>query len=128
MRPIGLIHFGHCAAEIGMILVRKKSEEFCMQERRQSQRHGVSAEFLGRELSLAGSPRPSAPVIRGNIKDISKGGLCLLTKRRIREACLIRGETILPNTTVGLPSILRVCWVQQVAKGTQYRTGLQFLF
>ena len=99
-----------------------------MRERRQNERHSVSTEFLGRELPFAGNTRASVSLIRGTLTDISKGGLCLLADRPIKECCLIRGETVLPNVPVGVPSILRVCWVQRVAKGTQYRTGLQFLF
>lgn len=98
-----------------------------MRQQRHGVRHLFSSAFRGRELSSLGSLQRSKQIIRGEIQNISSGGLCLLTNQRIKESSLIRGEIILPDVPVGVPSLMQVRWVGQVAKGSRYKVGLQFL-
>jgi hypothetical protein len=97
-------------------------------ERRHDPRHLLSARFVGRELSLVGSPLESRKILQGEIQNMSLGGLNLLTSQRTRESSLIRGEIVFPNLPVGVPSLMRVCWVRRAGTNSQYRMGLQFVF
>lgn len=98
-----------------------------MRQERHGARHVFTTAFRGREISAVGRPRRSRGIIRGEIQNISSGGLCLLTSRPIKESCTIRGEIILPGIPVGVPSLMQVRWVEQAAKGSRYKVGLQFL-
>jgi len=97
-------------------------------DRRQDLRHPLSARFVGREVSLLGGPQDSRKILEGEIQNMSLGGLNLLTSQRTREASLIRGEIVFPNLPVGVPSLLRVCWVRRDGTKVRHRIGLQFVF
>jgi hypothetical protein len=96
-------------------------------EKRQQPRHRYSTLFRGRELSVAGTAKGSGRLIRGNVHDISSGGLSLLTGQPVKKSRLIRGEIQLPDIPVSVPLLMRVRWIQRSPKGSQYRIGLQFL-
>lgn len=94
-------------------------------ERRQDQRHPISNILEGQVLSVTGTPNQK---IRGRLHDISRGGVCLLTNRRAKVSDLIRGSFALSGgVPAGVPSLMRVSWVQRQSKGPRYRIGLQFL-
>jgi hypothetical protein len=76
---------------------------------------------------MAGTATGSGRFIRGNVHDISFGGLSVLTRQRVKKSCLIRGEIQLPDSPVSVPLLLQVRWKQRSQKGSQYRIGLQFL-
>ena len=96
-------------------------------EKRQNQRHAISRQVRWAEISPVGTPGETARTIRGELQDISSGGVCLLTSHPLEESCLVRGSIPLAEVPVSLPSLMRVCWVQRVPKGARYRVGLQFL-
>lgn len=86
----------------------------------------MSARFVGRELSLVGNPLESIKILEGEIQNMCLGGLNLLTNQRTKEFSLIRGEIVFSNLPVGVPSLMRVCWVRRAK--SQYRIGLEFVF
>jgi len=93
-------------------------------DRRQNPRHPISSIFDGKELPITGT---SNQKIRGRLHDISTGGICLMTNRPVKVSGLIRGSFVLSGAPVGVPSLMRVCWVQRHSKGARYRVGMQFL-
>lgn len=96
-------------------------------ERRQNLRRDFSGEFKGRRLSPTGVIDAAAELFRGKIHNVSEGGICLGVDHRLSPFDLIRGEVILPNVAVGIPSLLQVRWTKQMSNRPQYRVGLQFL-
>ena len=70
---------------------------------------------------------PPKRVIRGQVQDISAGGLCLLTKESMEVSYLLRGEIFFPESPAPIPTLMRVQWSQESLEEDGYRIGLQFL-
>src|SRR5215469_6482263 len=92
-------------------------------EKRQNPRHPISQRVAWTEISSIGTTR----TIRGQLHDISSGGVCLLTSQRMEESRFVLGSISLSNVPVKLPSLMRVCWVKRMPKGIRFRVGLQFV-
>jgi len=95
-------------------------------ERRQDSRYVLSAPFRGQELSVVGT-RQSSRRFEGRIHNISAGGVKLVTSRRTKSSALIRGEFLMPNVPIGVPSLMQVRWIQRAGASSRYEIGLQFL-
>lgn len=96
--------------------------------KRRDPRYPVAFKFKGMEVSLLGTARGRHRPIRGEIQDISAGGLSLLSDRPVEEFRLVRGEVLLPRARVGIPTLLQVRWRQHSGTRPRYRMGLQFVF
>jgi PilZ domain len=96
-------------------------------ERRRGWRYMVTTKFVGRELSSSGTSATSKAIIRGQIQNISAGGLRMITNQAIKKFALIRGEVSLHNLPVGVPSIMEVRWTRRLAGGARYELGLRFV-
>jgi hypothetical protein len=63
----------------------------------------------------------------GNSKDISQGGLCLHTKRKLTAGTIIRLEFDLPgDKPQHIEALGRVCWQRSVEEDN-FATGIKFL-
>jgi hypothetical protein len=96
-------------------------------ERRRHLRCAFSSNFRGTALSSAGGTDPSRETVHGRIQDFSEGGLSVIADRKLNQFEVIRGEIMLPNMSIGVPSLLQVRWVRPTTKKSHYRAGLQFL-
>ena len=97
-------------------------------EKRRDPRHPVAFKFKGIEVSLLGTATGRRRPIRGEVQNISAGGLGLLSDRPVEEFRLVRGEVLLPRARVGIPTLLHVRWRQPSGTRSRYRMGLQFVF
>jgi hypothetical protein len=95
-------------------------------ERRRFARHSLAAKLKGGDLLL----RPSKEghrVVRGHIRNISAGGLCLLINRPAKESYVLRCELPLPGIPASIPTLMQVRWSRQAPGKHCYLIGLQFL-
>lgn len=100
-------------------------------EKRRDSRYPVTWELRGKSL------RPLEPASRvqvepnrdlhGRITDVSAGGLCLLTDADANLSGPVRCEIVVPELTVGIPTLLQVRWTQRDVSNHTNRVGLQFL-
>lgn len=75
---------------------------------------------------LVGLPnREPGSAIRGQIQNISGGGVCLVSKRFIAEQSLIRCEIAVSGIGAAIPTLMRAAGLQRSTKS--YKTGLQFV-
>ena len=95
-----------------------------MQELRRSARYSVACTVSARELSDAGDVQKD--VIRGELRDISKGGFCLMSGHPYQVSSVLRCEIFFPDFPVGVPTLARVRWIRQESQ-SEFRSGLQFL-
>jgi hypothetical protein len=97
------------------------------QPQRQHRRFPYSLELRGSKLASLGA-RPDEPKdpFRGWTQNISRGGICLLSKRSIPASTLVRCEIEAPGKHVAIPTLMQVGWTQKTPTGT-YKTGLRFL-
>ena len=101
------------------------------QERRLHRRYVVAWGLKGKVLTAMEEDgtvvdRPSAD-IRGEISDISGGGLCLVTSEKTDPKTAMRCEIFAPHVPVGIPTILQVRWVHENVGGRMYTLGMQFV-
>jgi c-di-GMP-binding flagellar brake protein YcgR len=100
-------------------------------ERRVNARYPVAWELRGKSLRAIepGSDDQfrSSRDLHGRVADISAGGLCLLTDDEADLAGPVRGEIVVPQLSVGIPTLLQVRWTQRDPGSQTYRVGLQFL-
>ncbi len=73
----------------------------------------------------SGSKRRTA--IRGQIENIGRGGIGVLTERVIPISSLVRCEIDLSRIHVAIPTLMQVRWTKKSASGGRHRIGLQFL-
>ena len=67
-------------------------------------------------------------IIDGHIQNISRTGLCLLTRQRPKISELLVGEIGFPGTRASVPTLLQVKWFRKNSFGARYRAGLHFVF
>jgi hypothetical protein len=96
-------------------------------ERRHHPRFAFSSEFKGKECSSTKMSSQSGKHFQGEIRDVSSGGIRLLTYHPIKASGVIQGEVVLPGMSIGVPSIMRVRWTRRKPSESCYHVGLQFL-
>src|SRR5215471_8545348 len=96
-------------------------------ERRRDPRYVLVSEFRGKKLFSFEVPKQRRGTINGKIQNLSAGGLCLLSDQPIKAFHLVRGELVLPDVPVGIPTLMQARWVHRATKGPRYRIGMQFV-
>ena len=97
------------------------------QERRLHARYPVRGDLTGHLLSALGPPKESEQPFRGEISDLSGGGLCVFTPRAVSLLSPIRCEVRLADLPVSIPTLVQVRWVERNLSGEGEKVGLQFL-
>ncbi|PYU29029.1 MAG: hypothetical protein DMG32_01115 [Acidobacteria bacterium] len=91
-------------------------------------RFRVSSAIQRANLTSA-SPSSGAPrVLRGTIRDISAGGVCLELDRPVKQSQVVRCDFPIPQLSVAIPTLMNVRWIRRISKTPRYAIGLQFLF
>jgi hypothetical protein len=80
-------------------------------------------EVRGRRLPRLGLREDGKDAFRGQVQNISAGGLCLLSDRSIPRAALVRCEIVVPGTPATIPTLMQVRWIQKRPN----KIGLQFV-
>src|SRR5579864_8275388 len=96
-------------------------------EKRRELRYPFSCDIRAHELPSFGPSTVRKGLIRGTVKDISSGGLSLLTDRALKPSAVIRCEIRIGDLPVAIPILSQVRWVQKNSGTSKYRIGLQFL-
>jgi len=65
--------------------------------------------------------------LRGEIENIARGGMCILSDQAVPANSLVRCELMLARSAVGIPTLLRVRWFEKAVDKNGFRLGLQFL-
>jgi hypothetical protein len=84
-------------------------------------------------FSLAGLPGEESGFLQPRVKDLSRGGIGLLTTAELPRFQPVRGELAVPAIPAPIPLLLQVRWVKrlEIAKKTTtrylYQAGLEFL-
>ena len=79
-------------------------------------------------LDRGGAPSLGADQdIRGEVCNISAGGMCLLTDDSVNVSDPFRCEILAPRMPVAIPVLLQVRWASKSSNGRTHRLGLQFL-
>jgi len=95
-------------------------------DRRHYVRHPLLLKATARALDKYGSSVASAVLVRGNIEDISEGGLRFVTEE-LPASALVEFRIVVPSVPVPIPTLLSVRWSRKRRSGRQYDVGLQFL-
>jgi len=66
--------------------------------------------------------------VRGALRDISAGGLCLQSDRPLKQSQVVLCDLPIPGLPVAIPTLMNVRWVRQSPEAQEYTIGLQFLF
>ena len=65
--------------------------------------------------------------ILGRVENISKNGLCVLSKRSMLPSSLVRCEIAVSGTRATIPTLMQVRWVRRNSTNNGYEIGMQFL-
>lgn len=95
-------------------------------ERRGSERHSVTAKIAAQEISGSGILTEGSGAIYGQIRNVSKGGLCVFTDQACNLPAILRCEILFPNSSAAIPTLARVQWIQPNEEGG-FVIGVQFL-
>lgn len=103
-------------------------------EKRQTKRCALSQKVifetsthLGPQNPVKSNPGPG-PRFESRIKDVSEGGLCLLTKEPLQTSQIVKLNLPLPKVDITTPTLAEVRWVKKEASRPLYKAGLRFLF
>ncbi len=97
------------------------------QERRVHPRFSHIMEMRGTELSSLQSPEERKPTTQGWIQDIGQGGVCFVSDKPMTLFALVRGEIVVSNSAVSIPTLMQVRWTGEMSAGQRCKIGLQFL-
>lgn len=100
-------------------------------ERRQSKRSSLSekatCEVSSHLLLHRVRGSKSTTIINSNIKNISEGGVCLMTRERLETAQIVKISLPVPHVKMSTPTLAEVRWVRKDPGKRLYRAGLRFL-
>jgi PilZ domain len=96
-------------------------------ERRIHPRHPTTGLFQGKELPTYNAQKRLITV-RGRLRDLSEGGVCLITDQPLERSHLVRGELHFENLPVPIPTLMLVRWTEKHAERQEYASGLRFVF
>lgn len=97
-------------------------------EKRLSPRYPYILDLSFSELPRADAPPRAAPLLRGRVQNLSRGGLCILCSDPIAERGVLRCEIAVAELPVTIPALVRVCWTQERDVSGGRLAGLQFLY
>jgi len=83
--------------------------------------------MYARTLPLVEGLTSESRVIDGHIQDISRSGLCLLARQRLKISEVLVGEIGFPGTRASVPTLLQVRWLRKNSSGARYCAGLHFI-
>jgi len=116
---------------ISFILEDEMITEEDKDERRQSRRSFLSERAtceVSSHLLLHRAPgNKSTTLINSQIKNISEGGICLITRERLENAQIVKISLPLPHVKMRTPTLAEVRWVKKESDKRSYRAGLRFL-
>jgi len=98
------------------------------EEKRRELRYPFSCDINAHELPSYGFSKARKTLIRGTVKDISSGGLSLLTDHAVKPSTVMRCEIRISDLPVSIPVLSQVRWIEKTPGNLKYRIGLQFLF
>ena len=84
-------------------------------------------------FSFAGLPGEESGFLQARVKDLSRGGIGVLTTSEIPRFHPVRGELAVPAIPVPIPVLLQARWIKSVktakktSTGHRYQIGLKFL-
>src|SRR6266480_2567783 len=96
-------------------------------DQRRQRRYPFSCEVRAHDLPLYGLSKDRRGLIRGRVKDISSGGLSLLSNHTVKPSSLVRCEIRFSDLPVRIPVLSQVRWIQKDPGVRKYTIGLQFL-
>jgi hypothetical protein len=95
---------------------------------REHPRFVCSLDVSGNQLAAMGIPFQGVKSpIHGRIENISKSGLCVVSKHSIPASSLVRCEISVSGTRAVIPTLLQVRWARRSSTSNGYKIGLQFL-
>ncbi len=96
-------------------------------ERRAGPRFPTPWRLEGRGISFFGFSEHREEVVRGQIQNFSRGGLCLLSESPLQKSSVLRCEIIPDSLPAGIPTIMEVRWMASNPASPGTRVGLRFL-
>lgn len=100
-------------------------------EKRQSKRSFLSEKVtfeVSTHLSLHALNESKSPIkIDSQIKNVSEGGVCLMTTEPLEASQVIKISLPLPHVKITTPTLAEVRWVKKEAGKDHYQAGLRFL-
>ncbi|PYU76213.1 MAG: hypothetical protein DMG49_01905 [Acidobacteria bacterium] len=87
-------------------------------------RYPITGKFEGNELASYHTKKKPV-TLRGQIKDISDGGFCLLANHAPKQSALLQGQLRLPKMPAQIPTLVQVRWIDRPSL-RHYRIGLQY--
>jgi len=87
-------------------------------------RYPINGKFEGNELSSYHT-KEEPGTFRGQVKDISDGGFCLLANHAPKQSALLQGQLRLAKMPAQIPTLVQVRWIDRLSR-RHYRIGLQY--
>lgn len=95
-------------------------------DHRRAARYATSFRVLARKLSDNESYADDAVEVVAELRDISRGGCCLVSEQGWNPLSVLRCEILLPQLAVGVPTLAQVRWLGS-KRQNQFVMGLRFL-
>lgn len=81
----------------------------------------------GAQFALKGLKGAAKSVATGQMKNISNGGLCLISKSKVKVNDFLRLSFKLETLPVAIPTLVEVRWVQKTSDSF-FKFGVRFIF
>ncbi len=96
-------------------------------ERRQDLRFAHFGAFSADQLSPLGPTKAHERTVRGQVKDISAGGICVLTDQLLKQSNLLRCDITFAKLPTAIPALMEIQWISERDEAFKYVVGLRYL-
>jgi hypothetical protein len=96
-------------------------------ERRQHLRSLQTGELSASQLSPIGSTKARKRIVHGQVKDISAGGICILTDQLLKESNLLQCDITFATLPAAIPALMEIQWIAEGEEEFKFAVGLRYL-
>ncbi len=96
-------------------------------ERRHHLRFAQIGELSASRLSPFGSTKAHKKIVRGQVKDISVGGISILTDQLVKESDLLQCDITFAKLPAAIPALMEIQWIVKGEEEFKYAVGLRYL-
>ncbi len=96
-------------------------------ERRQDLRFAQPGDLSASQLSSLGPTMAHKKTVRGQIKDVSAGGICMLTDQLLTESNLFQCDITFTKLSAAIPALMEIQWIAKGDEEFKYAVGLRYL-
>ena len=96
-------------------------------ERRQHLRYPQTGELSASHLSPIAATKARKRIVQGQVKDISAGGVRMLTDQLLKESNLLQCNIAFAKLPAAIPALMEIQWIAKGEEEFKFTVGLRYI-